>query len=649
MPDDRSLLDREMHRVELRPFTLEGFHRQRERRQRNQRAAAGVVGIVAFALVAIGLVRLLGSEDGTPAADPDSPFAGTWVSTTDADGGTQTMNVTVWADGTVEIVVTDDVASVCSGTPSTMTGSGRIEDGTRLVVPLPSYTCDDGSEPKALSGPPLRDQLRDWTVVLDPQSDTLTDGFGGVWLREDAADPSPSVNPELEPLWPQTSLEEVREAQELADAGDPDHTWQVDPDLGPQLGQHHPYGAEIFPRFLEEELGWEAFLWDEAFAHPDGLDDGEVVYIRCVPGGTNPLYPTSECAPTIDELRYETVHIQVAQLDRDDPTGIWVVTDWEIVEPVAQADPRVVEAEATALLAEFLRARIAGEGADGLVDIGYDPFADQRVDREIPLLYTTSTGASYERSEFEIVDGPVWPTGRTQARVRLFADDGSTVVEQTLSLERNEMDRLRLVYDFVLDADGRPAPATTENGDDVPVEYGFLDGQVTYRTTFPVGPHQDLWEQAPDVATVVGAGERRLLLFLADPRPIGPSCEVASAPADAEALARSIRSDGDLEAGAPVPVTIGGIPALQIDVVMARDATSCPWQLPNISSSTPLLLDRAPLVVQGADRARLYLLDLPPGGSARVLAIAVMSDEDSFGRALSIAARIVESIEFRAP
>jgi len=181
------------------------------------------------------------------------------------------------------------------------------------------------------------------------------------------------------------------------------------------------------------------------------------------------------------------------------------------------------------------------------------------------------------------------------------------------------------------------------------VEYGFLDGRVTYRTTFPVGPHQDLWEQAPDVATVVGAGERRLLLFLADPRPIGPSCEVAPAPADAEALARSIRSDGDLEAGAPVPVTIGGIPALQIDVVMARDATSCPWQLPNISSSTPLLLDRAPLVVQGADRARLYLLDLPPGGSARVLAIAVMSDEDSFERALSIAAPIVESIEFRAP
>jgi hypothetical protein len=53
-----------------------------------------------------------------------------------------------------------------------------------------------------------------------------------------------------------------------------------------------------------------------------------------------------------------------------------------------------------------------------------------------------------------------------------------------------------------------------------------------------------------------------LLLFLADPRPIGPGCEKAPAPADAEALARSIRSDSDLEATTPEAVTIGGIPAL---------------------------------------------------------------------------------------
>jgi hypothetical protein len=118
-------------------------------------------------------------------------FQGTWVSTTDADGGTQTMTVRASADGAVEIVVSDDIASVCSGTLSTMTGTGRIEGSTRLVIPFPVYTCDDGSEPETLSGPPLEEQLRDWTLVLDPQTDTLTDNFGGLWLREGAEDPSP--------------------------------------------------------------------------------------------------------------------------------------------------------------------------------------------------------------------------------------------------------------------------------------------------------------------------------------------------------------------------------------------------------------------------------------------------------------------------
>ncbi len=92
-------------------------------------------------------------------------------------------------------------------------------------------------------------------------------------------------------------------------------------------------------------------------------------------------------------------------------------------------------------------------------------------------------------------------------------------------------------------------------------------------------------------------------------------------------------------------VTIGGIPALQIDVVLAPNASACPWQMPSLSSIDPPPLKHAPFVVQGADRARLYLLDLP-GGSARVLAIAIISDEDSFERALELTAPIVDSIEF---
>jgi len=324
-----------------------------------------------------------------------------------------------------------------------------------------------------------------------------------------------------------------------------------------------------------------------------------------------------------------------------------VVTGWRTLPPLELVVPPS-EAETTELLEAFLQARIDGEGAEGFVDVAeYDPFADVRVDREIPLLYATSTGAPYARSEFEVVDGPVWPLGSMQFEVRLFADNDATVVEQVFSLERDETGRLRLVYDFEPEGPEGPVLATTENGKAVPVEYGFLDGEVTYRAAYPAAPRSDLWDQGPDVATIVGAHERRLLLILADPRPIGPGCEEAPAPTDAEALARSIRSNPDLEADAPVAVTIGGIPALQIDVMLAPNASACPWQMPNLSSTTPLLLEHAPLVVQGGDQARLYLLDLP-GGSARVLAIAIISDEDSFERALELAAPIVDSIELHA-
>jgi len=250
-----------------------------------------------------------------------SAFGGTWVSTSDADGGTQTMSVRVSAGGAVDITVHDTIASVCSGTPSTMTGTGAIEGGTRLVISAPVYACDDGSQPQALSGPPLEEQLRNWTLALDPQTGTLSDGVGGVWLREGAEDPSPGPTIS-DQMWPQTSLEEVREAQELADAGDPRYTWQVDPVLA---ADSEPWGAEIFERFLREELGWEAFSSGfqgyGSMGEGGGLYDG-VKFIRCAPGRTNPLYPNvypnmppevRGCAPTIDDFRYETVRFTVEQ------------------------------------------------------------------------------------------------------------------------------------------------------------------------------------------------------------------------------------------------------------------------------------------------------------------------------------------------
>jgi Tol biopolymer transport system component len=64
MPETRPLLERVMERVELRPFTLEGFHDRRDRKRRNQRIAAGVVGIAVF-VAAVWIVMTGGPFDRT--------------------------------------------------------------------------------------------------------------------------------------------------------------------------------------------------------------------------------------------------------------------------------------------------------------------------------------------------------------------------------------------------------------------------------------------------------------------------------------------------------------------------------------------------------------------------------------------------------
>jgi hypothetical protein len=207
MPDDRSLMEREMQRLELRPFTLEGFQRRREQRHRNRRIRAGVLAVLVAVAGTGALVRAF-SSGTVPADDPRSPFVGSWVSS-DADGSTPTMTIAASGDDTVEIVGHDDAASVCSGTPSTMAGAGRLAGAGELVIPSPALTCDDGSEPEVLRGPPLAEQLRDLTFVHDPENDILTDSFGLVWGREGAEGPTPDPMASGG-MWPQTSLDEVR-------------------------------------------------------------------------------------------------------------------------------------------------------------------------------------------------------------------------------------------------------------------------------------------------------------------------------------------------------------------------------------------------------------------------------------------------------
>ncbi|MGH2555700.1 MAG: hypothetical protein ACRDHO_08305, partial [Actinomycetota bacterium] len=494
MASDRSILERQMERVELRPFTLEGFHRRHQRKQRNRRIRTGVVALVVAAAGTGALVRAFPSGL-TRADDPRSPFLGSWIAT-DADGSIQTMTMRASGERVVEIVVHDDLASVCSGAPSTMTGTGRLEGSTELVIPSPVYACDDGSEPEVLSGPPLEEQLRNLTFVLHPEADALTDNFGSLWERAGGDGPSPEPTT-LEALWPQSSLEEVRKAQELADAGDPRYTWQVDPKLANY--DQPSEDTEIVARFLREELGWEEFRFMPIPEDGFGLGASyNNAYIRCAPGRTNPLYSKdpvgSGCAPTIDDFRYERVSLDLGQLVRQDASGIWVVTGWEMIAPFEQVVPPS-DAEATALLEAFLHARIDGEGAEEYVDV---PDVGSP-SGEVPLLYATTTGGPYERSEFEVVDGWEWPDGgETRVEVRLFADGGEIVVEQVFRMHRDGTGRLGLQYEF----NPRDTAPTTENGQAVPVQYSFLDGEVTFRAAWP-WDHNTGEPQGPRLMTLV--------------------------------------------------------------------------------------------------------------------------------------------------
>jgi len=132
--------------------------------------------------------------------------------------------MTIWLseEGAVRVVVHDDgyvggdlSADVCGGAPLTITGIGRFQGTTELVIPSPVLTCDDGSDLEPFS-PPVEEFLRNLTFVHHPEYDTLTGSVDDVvWERGPAAGTVSGA------MWPQTTLEEVQEAQRLADAGDP--------------------------------------------------------------------------------------------------------------------------------------------------------------------------------------------------------------------------------------------------------------------------------------------------------------------------------------------------------------------------------------------------------------------------------------------
>jgi hypothetical protein len=464
------------------------------------------------------------------------------------------------------------------------------------------------------------------------------------------AEPSPSAP--FDPFndkWPQRTATEMQDAQDRADAGDPGYTWQLDQ-------------QEVIDRFLRELLGWDEFMKNgylsDDYEYTVSGDEaanrmGGQVWMRCAPGKTNPLYPSrteasggDRCAPTIDDLRYEAVTLTPWTFGRRGSAGVWTVTASDAPPTtVTQVDPRAV----TARLEEFLNARIAREAAEGYVDV--DGGRGRSLLDEVPLLYATTSGAPYERFEIEPVGDPRWPYAEMEFKVRLFANDGATVVEQPIGWDGSGL------RSNVLDS--------TENGQPVAVPYGFLGGEVTLSAADPwmVG-HQDFLNAALGLNNEYG--EERLA-FIPDPLPVAAGCEAGAAPADAAALAKSILSDQDFEATAPVEVVFGGAVGLQMDITVAPGASVCAGRrdegLPLVVTSTRTNIC-SPICsrfdVYAVDRdwgsaldqgsvMRLYLFDRAEGSKSRILAIAIVAPEGRFDEVLEAASPVLDSIEFHTP
>lgn len=321
---------------------------------------------------------------------------------------------------------------------------------------------------------------------------------------------------------------------------------------------------------------------------------------------------------------------------------------------VPSTDPVTTQVEA------FLQARVAGVGAEAFVEAG-----------EVPLMYATTSGARYERFELVELTVPEWDSSRV-FRVRLYAGGDSTVVEQHLDVS-DERPGIFVRDDWFVIGEGRLLPGTTENGAPVARPYEYLDRVVTFAADWRWSPS---WWGADAGRTLVTLildheVEERLVLMAAPATPIVPDCStslsdpefnVGPAPEDAAALAESLRTLGSLgshwglEVSAPVAVRIGGVDALQMDVVLSDEPGICN-DGGSPASEGQVLWGRAGdefeegaanpdhLRLPAGHRMRLYLLDLQfvPGG---ILTIAVVAEEDRFDVVVEAAASVIESIQF---
>jgi hypothetical protein len=201
MSELRDLLERRTSRHEPPSDLFDRVLDRRRRRDRNRRVGTAVV-VLMVAATAIGVLAqafLSGSE--TRPADPTpGPFLGEWSSIDynaylgSDTGSHQTMTIRAGEDGVLHIrAQADSTSGVCRNFrpgqnpryvhfARTLTGTGRLENPTTLVVPSPVVACADGGDPVG-DGPSRLEEADSYTLILDPATDRLYDNLGVVWNR----------------------------------------------------------------------------------------------------------------------------------------------------------------------------------------------------------------------------------------------------------------------------------------------------------------------------------------------------------------------------------------------------------------------------------------------------------------------------------
>jgi hypothetical protein len=211
MPELHDLLERRASGYGPPPDLFDRVLDRGRRRDRNRRVGTVVVAMVVAATATGVLARAFMWAGTRPADQGANGFVGEWAS---ADynhylgaqvASHQTMTISAGEDGVLHItahddqigmsylsVLTRDVPVCSTHSATTMTGTGRLEDQTTLVVPSPMLACDDGSNPHIPANE--EEGLSSYTLVLDPATDRLYDNLGVVWNQgappENWADPS---------------------------------------------------------------------------------------------------------------------------------------------------------------------------------------------------------------------------------------------------------------------------------------------------------------------------------------------------------------------------------------------------------------------------------------------------------------------------